>query len=111
MRTTNTRLNNWRRAIPGEDPAIARLMAMCTALTSELTVARERIDTLERLLEQAGVVKQADVEAYEPAGDAVVARDGLRKRILQRVFRAVKADAEREALARSAKAARQTEAA
>ncbi len=88
---------NWRRPIPGEDPAVARLLAMVTALTSELTVTRERVDTLERLIEQAGLFPQAAVEAFEPSPEAGKARDEIRKRQIRRVFRALKDDVEREA--------------
>lgn len=90
---------NWRRPIPGEDPAIARLMAMVAALTSELTIVRERLDTVERLAEQAGVFTQDQVEAYAPTPDASAARDALRQRQIAKVFRPLKDDAEREAAA------------
>ena len=88
---------SWRRPIPGEDPVAARLMAMVAALTSELAVTRERLDTVERLIERAGVFPQAAVEAFEPDPEAGKARDEIRQRQIRRVFRALKGDAEREA--------------
>jgi hypothetical protein len=93
----NPTIANWRRPIPGEDPAIARLTAMVAALTSELTVARERLDTVERLAEQAGVFTQAQIETYEPTPEANAARDALRRRQMAKVFRPLRDDAEREA--------------
>jgi hypothetical protein len=86
--------SNWRRPIPGEDPAIARLTAMVAALTSELTVVRERLDTVERLAEAAGVLTQAQVEGYEPDAAAASARDRLRKRQIEKVFKPLRDDAE-----------------
>ena len=88
---------NWRRPIPDEDPAVARLTAMVTALTSELTIVRERLDTVERLAEQAGVFSRADVEGYTPPPEAAAERDALRQRQIAKVFRPLRDDAEREA--------------
>jgi len=89
---------NWRRQIPGEDPAIARLTGMVAALTQELAIVRERLDTVERLAEQVGVLTQARIEAFEPAPAAAAERDTLRQRLIAKVFRPLRDDAEREAL-------------
>jgi hypothetical protein len=88
---------NWRRPIPGEDPAIARLTAMIAALSSELAITRERLDTVERLAEQAGVFTQDQVETFEPSAQASAARDELRQRQIAKVFRPLRDEAEREA--------------
>jgi hypothetical protein len=72
-------------------------MAICVALAAELAVVRERLDTVERLAEQAGVFRQAQVEAYEPDPPAAAARDGLRQRLLKQVFRVIRMDGERAA--------------
>jgi hypothetical protein len=88
---------NWRRPIPDEDPVTARLMAMVAALTSELSILRERLDTVERLAEQAGLFTQAEIEAYAPGTEAAAARDALRRRGIQKVFKPLLDDAEREA--------------
>jgi hypothetical protein len=69
-----------RRAIPNEDPEVGRLSAMVMALLGELAITRERLDTVERLLEAANVLRQSDVEAYEPTGQASGEREQLRKR-------------------------------
>jgi len=96
MRTEDTRINNRRHDIPGDDVAASRLMAVTMALAAELSVVRERLDTLERLLEKNGNLKQAEIETFQPDSAATVARDGLRKRILRHVFRALQMDGERE---------------
>jgi hypothetical protein len=88
---------NWRRPIPGEDPVAARLTAMIAALTSELAMVRERLDTVERLAEKAGVLTQAEVEVYVPDAPSAEARDALRQRQIRKVFRPLKEDLEREA--------------
>jgi hypothetical protein len=92
-----TRINNLREEIPHENPGESRLMAICVALAAELAVVRERLDTVERLAEQAGVFRQAQVEAYEPDPPASAARDGLRQRLLKHVFRVIRMDGERAA--------------
>ncbi len=55
-----------------EDPAIDRLVSLTMALVGEVSVLRERMDTVERLLEQKGSISRAEIEAYVPdraAGD------------------------------------------
>ncbi len=102
MRTTNTRVLNWRRPIPKEDPATAQLLAICTALASEVTVLRERLDTHERLASKASVFSTEDVDAYEPDQAANAHRDAVRQAQIRRIFRPIKEDAEREARAAEA---------
>jgi hypothetical protein len=99
MRTTNTRTLNWRRPIPGEDASAARLMAICTALASEVVVLRERLDTHERLAEQSKPATRAGIEAFQPTPEDTAERDSLRKRQIETIFRALKVDAEQEAQA------------
>lgn len=86
---------NRRLSVPHQSPAEDRLLAMVAALTSELSVTRERLDTLERLLEQKGVVEQAAIESFDPAPPASEARGQLRRRIISRVFRPLREDARR----------------
>jgi hypothetical protein len=95
MKLDTQPIEDFRRDIPNENPETARLMKICMALTSELTVVRERLDTVERLADKAGLIAQSAIESYEPDPDAAVARDAIRKRIMKRVFRALKLDAER----------------
>jgi len=39
-----------------DDPAVERVMSIAMSVAAELAVARERIDTLERLLAQKGIL-------------------------------------------------------
>jgi hypothetical protein len=55
-----------------DDPAIDRLVSLTMALVGEVSVLRERMDTVERLLEAKGSISQADIDGYVPdkaAGD------------------------------------------
>lgn len=69
-----------------QDPAIDQLMAIVAALTAEVSVAFERMDTLERLLGQAGTLTQADIEAFRPDEAAANQRARHREELIQRVF-------------------------
>ena len=88
------RLATPRRPIPDEDPEVSRLSAMVLALLGELTITRERLDTVERLLEAANVLRQSDIEAFDPGGQAAAAREQLRKRQIGKVMRPFRLDVE-----------------
>ena len=47
-----------------DDPAVERVLAIVMAVTQELAVTRERLDTIERLLEKNGALKRADIDTY-----------------------------------------------
>ena len=68
------------------DPAIDHLMAMIIALTGELSVAIERHDTLERLLDEAGLVARKKVEAYRASDEVAAERVARRDDLIARVF-------------------------
>ncbi len=76
------------------DPATDKLLSMVLALTQELSVARDRIDTLERLLDRAGLLAAETVEAYLPTPVEAAARADTRAAMLRRIFRAVEKDAQ-----------------
>lgn len=75
-----------RRAQFYADPAVDQLMAIAVALTAEVSVAFDRIDTLERLLAARGVVGAADVEAWQPDAEAAAERARRREALIERVF-------------------------
>jgi predicted nucleic acid-binding Zn-ribbon protein len=55
-----------------DEPALDRLYSTVFALAAEVSALRERQDTLERLLEDHGVMKREEIDRYEPdraAGD------------------------------------------
>ena len=49
-----------------EDPAVERVLNITMAVAGELAVARERVDTLERLLEKKGILTREEIENYVP---------------------------------------------
>ncbi len=76
------------------DPATDKLLSMVLALTQELSVARDRIDTLERLLDRAGVLAAQTVDEYLPTPEEAAARATLRAGMIRRVFRAAEKEAQ-----------------
>ncbi len=88
------RLATPRRPIPDENPEVSRLSAMVLALLGELAITRERLDTVERLLESANVLRQSDIESFDPGGQAAVERERLRKRQIAKVMRPIRLDME-----------------
>jgi hypothetical protein len=93
-------LTKGRKAIPHLPESEDQAFSMILALTSELAVMRERIDTLERLLERAAVLDAGAVDAFAPDADAAAARDTLRRRIIAKVMRPVRDAARQTAEAR-----------
>ena len=47
-----------------DDPSIDQMMTFFFELMTEVAVLRERTDTIERLLDDKGLVSRADIEAY-----------------------------------------------
>jgi hypothetical protein len=70
-----------------DDPAIDQLHAALLALAAELSVAYDRIDTLERLLEKSGAFARGDVDRYEPDEAAQRERAARREALVNRLLR------------------------
>lgn len=72
-----------------DDPAVDRLLSIVMALVGEVSVQRQRGDTLERLLEAKGVLTRAEIEHYAPDADAGYERGVATKAYIARVMRGV----------------------
>lgn len=81
-----------RAPIPESFPGQETLIAMNLALTAELAGLRERLDTVERLLLNAGAI-----DAFIPDEAATAERDRLRRRLIDRVFGVLKRDGQARA--------------
>lgn len=77
-----------------DDPMVDRLMSMLLATVQELAVTRERLDTIERLLDQTGTLSRETIEAFEPDLDASYERGLAHRDLISRVMRAVQQDME-----------------
>ena len=72
------RTSKGRRARFFEEPGIDQLFGIVTALTAELSVALERIETLERVLEAGGTLERAQIEQWAPGAEEAAARAAAR---------------------------------
>jgi hypothetical protein len=77
-----------------DDPAVERVMSMVMALAGELSVARERIDSLERVLQKQGVLAPDAIESFVPDATAQAARDAWGRDYIARVLRILSQDAQ-----------------
>ena len=86
-----------------ENEEVGKVLAMVMALAGEFCVMRDRLDTIERLLESGKPVSRDAIEAYVPSAEVRQQRDAWRQEFLAIVLRVL--HAEKEALAQAAEAA------
>lgn len=77
-----------------EDPAADKLLAMLMALAGEVSVMRDRLDTVERLAQERGVFRPEDIEAYRPPDEVLAARATRREEFLNEITRIIQAELE-----------------
>jgi hypothetical protein len=82
-----------------DDPAIDRVLSIVLTVAGEVSVLRERLDTVERLLEAKGRISRADIDAYQPDRDAAHERGLATKEYVARIMRGVQQDMEAMAAA------------
>ncbi len=75
-----------RRPYFFDDPAIDKLVAMTMAIAGELAVTRERLDTVERILAEKGMMSAAEIDAWRPDEQAKQERAVLRQDYIARVL-------------------------
>jgi hypothetical protein len=68
------------------DPAIETVLGIALSLASEVSVLRDRLDTIERILEQKGLVLRSEVDTYEPSAPERSERNARRLEYLDRVL-------------------------
>jgi hypothetical protein len=83
-----------KRATFYKDPANDQLFAIITMLTQELSVAFDRIETVERMLDKNGVISRAEIEAYRPDDQEEGERTQRRDEYIGRVFNILHQEAE-----------------
>ena len=78
-----------RRPYFFDDPNVDKLLAMLMALTGEVSVIRERLDTHERLAEKKKFSTSANIEAYKPTENVDQERVKWRADYVARILRIV----------------------
>ena len=72
-----------------EDPAVERVLNIAMAVATEVAVVRERMDTIERLLESKGVLLQSEIEGFVPTDEQADERQLWHARFAARIMRIV----------------------
>jgi hypothetical protein len=79
-----------------DEPGAQRLLSMVMALVTEVAVLRERLDTVEHIASEKGVLTQADIENFEPSLAQREAREAWRQSYLDRVLHVLSDEVERD---------------
>ena len=87
--TTMPRAAKGKRPQYFEDPAVDKLHLMVMALIEELSVTRDRLDTVERLIEKHGLFQVEEIEDYFPDLKADGERSGRRIAYIRRVMKGI----------------------
>jgi hypothetical protein len=74
------------------EPLAERLTHMLVAMATELATTRERVDTLERMLCDAGVLEPGGADTFTPDASAEESRRQRREQFLDRVFEHLQAE-------------------
>lgn len=77
-----------------EDPNVDRVVSMVMGLAGEVAILHDRLDTLERLLDQQGAMQRTDIESYKPDAAVAAARAQWREGFLGEVLRIIEIEVE-----------------
>ena len=69
-----------------DEPAADRLLTMVMALATDVAALRERLDTVECLAEQKGLVLGEEIESYEPSIEDRERREAWRQAFMDRLL-------------------------
>lgn len=83
-----------KRPIYLDDPQIDKLLAIVMALAGEVSVLRERLDSVERLAQTKGLFSIEEIETYQPDEVVAKSREQWRTDYIARVLRAVQEEAD-----------------
>ena len=78
-----------------DDRSIDNLMAMIMTLTQEISVLRDRLDTIEHLLDEKETISSNDIDTFEPSDDLVEQRKERRQLLIKRVLLPIQKDLEK----------------
>lgn len=76
------------------DPATDRLLGILMSLIGEVSVLRDRLDSVERLIEKGGPFTREDIDNFLPDAEAEAEREETRRRYIARVMRVVQNEME-----------------
>ena len=68
------------------DPAVDKVLGVVMELAGEVHVLRERLRTVELLLDERGSLSRADLEHYQPTAEERAARLAERDAFIERIL-------------------------
>jgi hypothetical protein len=71
------------------DPNSEQILSILLAVAGEVSVLKERLDTVERLLQAKGTISRAEIETYRPDAEAAYERALMTKEYVARIMRGV----------------------
>ncbi|HEY9861734.1 MAG TPA: hypothetical protein V6D16_19705 [Candidatus Obscuribacterales bacterium] len=89
-----TKFAKGKRPIYFENPETDKLLAMVLALAEEVSVLRDRLDTIERLTQAKGLLSQTEIETFQLDPQAANEREQRRAAYIARILRIVQTDLE-----------------
>lgn len=75
-------------------PEVERVLAITMAISAELAVTRQRLDTVERLLAAQGVIARSDIETFVPSEEDHAERGLWNQEYVARILRIVQQEIE-----------------
>ena len=75
------------RAAYFDDPDVDRVLGIVTSLAGEVAVTAERLDTLERVLADKGMVNTDELRNYQPDDGVLAERNAWHQAFVARLFR------------------------
>lgn len=76
------------------DPNDERMLSILLAVIGEVSVLKQRLDTVERLLAAKGTISRADIDAYVPDREAAHERGVMIREYIARIMRGMQQEIE-----------------
>jgi len=77
-----------------DDPSAERMLSILLAVVGEVSVLKQRLDTVERLLDAKGTISRGDIDAFLPDREAAYERAVMTKEYVARIMRGVQQNME-----------------
>lgn len=77
-----------------DDPDTDKLVSMLMGLAGEVSVMRDRVDTIEQLLGEKGLLSKAEIDYFEPSEEVLMHRAEARELFLGEITRVITSELE-----------------
>jgi len=83
-----------KRPVYFDEPQLDKMLVIIMALTAEVSVLHDRLDTLSRLIQDKGILSIDEIETYQPDEQTTKEREQWRAEYIARVLRVVQEEVE-----------------